>query len=82
MLKQPQYSPVSVEKQVAIIHLGTNNLMKDVAVNKVQDFEKFFLSEVERQHPEVLANFRAKKFENADLAILDQLAAQLAPQFA
>ena len=82
MLKQPQYSPVSVEKQVAIIHLGTNNRMKDVPVNKVKEFEALFLSEAERQLPEVLENFRAKKFDKADLAKLDALAEQLVPQFA
>lgn len=82
MLKQPQYSPVAVEKQVAIIHLGTNNRMADVPVNKIKEFEALFLSEVERQIPEVLENFRAKKYDKADLAKLDEVAAQLVPQFA
>jgi len=81
MLKQPQYSPVSVEKQVAIIHLGTNNRMKDVPVNKIKEFEALYLSEVERQIPDVLENFRAKKFDKADLAKLDEVAAGLVPQF-
>ena len=81
MLKQPQYSPVSVEKQVAIIHLGTNNRMADVPVNKIKEFETLFLSEVERQAPEVLENFRNKKFDKADLARLDEIAAGLVPQF-
>ena len=81
MLKQPQYSPVAVEKQVAIIHLGTNNRMADVPVNKIKQFEALFLSEVERQLPEILENFRAKKYDKADLAKLDELAAQLVPQF-
>ena len=81
ILKQPQYSPVAVEKQVAIIHLGTNNRMADVPVARIKEFEKLFLSEVERQLPEVLENFRAKKYEKSDLAKLDELAAQLVPQF-
>ena len=81
MLKQPQYSPVPVEKQVAIIHLGTNNRMAEVPVNKIKEFEALFLSETERQLPEVLENFRNKKFDEADLAKLDELAAQLVPQF-
>jgi F-type H+-transporting ATPase subunit alpha len=42
ILKQPQYSPVSVEKQVAIIYLGTLGLLKDVPVNKVRQFEDIF----------------------------------------
>ncbi|MEM6771246.1 MAG: F0F1 ATP synthase subunit alpha, partial [Bacteroidota bacterium] len=81
MLKQPQYSPVAVEKQVAIIHLGTNNRMAKVPVNKVKEFEALFLSEAERQLPDVLENFRAKKYDKADLAKLDELAEQLIPQF-
>ena len=81
MLKQPQYSPVAVEKQVAIIHLGTNNRMKDVPVNKIKEFEALFLSETERQLPGVLENFRNKKYDKADLAKLDDLAGQLVPQF-
>ena len=81
MLKQPQYSPVAVEKQVAIIHLGTNNRMKDVPVNKIKEFETLFLSEAERQLPDVLENFRNKKYDKADLAKLDTLAEQLVPQF-
>ena len=81
MLKQPQYSPVAVEKQVAIIHLGTNNRMKDVPVSKIKEFETLYLSEAERQLPEVLENFRNKKYDKADLAKLDTLAEQLAPQF-
>ncbi len=82
ILKQPQYSPVSVEKQVAIIHLGTNNRMRNVPVERIKEFEHTFLSEVERQHPEVLENFRAKKYEKSDLAILDKVAEELVPQFA
>ncbi|MEO0731906.1 MAG: F0F1 ATP synthase subunit alpha [Bacteroidota bacterium] len=82
ILKQPQYSPVSVEKQVGIIYLGTNNLMKDVPVNKIKEFETLFLSELERQHPDVLENFRNKKWDKADQDKLAELAGQLTPQFA
>jgi F-type H+-transporting ATPase subunit alpha len=81
ILKQPQYSPVAVEKQVAIIYLGTKNLMKDVPVNKVKDFEALFLAEMDRQLPEVLENFRNKKYEKEDQQKLEELAAQLVPQF-
>lgn len=39
ILKQPQYSPFSVEKQVAIIYLGTNGLLKDVPVKRVKSLK-------------------------------------------
>lgn len=61
LLKQPQFAPLSVAQQVAVIYLGTNNLLKEVPVNKVQDFEEQFLIELEHQHPEVLASFSKPK---------------------
>ena len=58
VLKQPQYSPFPVEKQVAIIYLGTNGLIKDVAVKRVKDFEEHFLLEMENKLPDVLSEFK------------------------
>jgi F-type H+-transporting ATPase subunit alpha len=40
ILKQPQYSPVTVEKQVAIIYLGSKGLLRNIAVKKVREFRK------------------------------------------
>ena len=58
ILKQPQYSPVTVEKQVAIIYLGSKGLLKNIAVEKVGAIEDDFLSALEAKHPEVLAEFK------------------------
>ena len=58
ILKQPQYSPVPVEKQVAIIYLGTQGLMRQVKVSKVREFEEHFLMEMENKLPDVLAEFK------------------------
>ncbi len=52
ILKQPQYTPVEVEKQIAIIYAGTNNLMKNIPVNKIGDFEEAFLNLLEARHRE------------------------------
>lgn len=82
ILKQPQYSPVPVEKQVAIIFLGTNGLLRNVAVNKVNAFEKTFLLKLEQRHPDILKNFRAGKLDDSDTAKVKQLAAELAVDFA
>jgi F-type H+/Na+-transporting ATPase subunit alpha len=81
ILKQPQYSPVSVEKQVAIIYLGTLGLLKDVPVNKVRQFEDSFLASMEQRFPTVLENFRKGKLEDADLATVKTLAAEISGQF-
>ena len=58
ILKQNQYSPMSVEKQVAIIYLGTQGLLRDVPVKRVKEFEAHFLVEMENKHPELLNEFK------------------------
>jgi F-type H+-transporting ATPase subunit alpha len=58
ILKQGQYAPVSVEKQVAIIYLGTQGLLSSVPVAKVKEFEEIFLMELENKMPELLGEFK------------------------
>ena len=58
ILKQGQYQPMSVEKQVAIIYLGTQGLLGQVPVKHVKDFEEHLLLELENKHPEILAEFK------------------------
>jgi F-type H+-transporting ATPase subunit alpha len=58
VLKQLQFSPMAVEKQVAIIDLGTQGLLRDVAVKRVKEFEAHFLLELENKYPEILAEFK------------------------
>ncbi len=58
ILKQNQYSPMSVEKQVAIIYLGTQGLLRDVPVKRVKEFEALFLVEMENKLPELLNEFK------------------------
>ena len=81
ILKQAQYSPVSVEKQVAIIHLGTNGLLGDVPTNKVREFEEMFLTEMSQKHQDVLDRFREGKYEKEDQQTLATLAKQLTAQY-
>lgn len=81
ILKQPQYSPLSVEKQVAIIYLGTKGLLRDVPVNKVKEFEVTFLASLEQRHPEVLDAFRAGKLNADDLDKVTALANELTAQY-
>ena len=81
ILKQPQYSPVTVGKQVAIIYLGTKGLLRDVPVEKVKEFEEFFLGEMDRRLPEVLSNFAAGKYEKEDQDKVADLAKELTAQY-
>ncbi len=81
ILKQPQYQPVPVEKQVAIIYLGTKGLLQDVPVEKVREFEQLFLLKLEQLHPEVLEAFRQGKLPEEALQKVEQLAKELSEQF-
>ncbi|OKS87966.1 F0F1 ATP synthase subunit alpha [Mucilaginibacter polytrichastri] len=81
MLKQAQYSPVTVEKQVAIIYLGTKNLMRNVPVNKVREFEVEFTSQLELRHPETLAALKAGKFDDQITAVLETVAKELTGKY-
>ncbi len=81
ILKQPQYSPVAVEKQVAIIYLGTKGRLRDVPVDKVGEFEELLMIELEQSYPQVLSNFRAGKLDDADLKVLEQIASDLSAKY-
>ena len=81
ILKQPQYSPVSVEKQVAIIYLGSQGLLKDVPVNKVKEFESIFLTELEQNHKGVLDTFKSGKLSDEAIKTVKELAANLSKQY-
>lgn len=81
VLKQPQYSPFTVEKQVAIIYLGTQGLLRDVAVKNVKAFEEHFLMEMENKHPEILAEFKKGVLNDESLKKMTELASGLAAQY-
>ena len=78
MLKQAQFSPLSVEKQVAMVYLGTNNLMQAVPVNKIRAFEKEFLSQLENRFGEVLTSLGGKKMTEEAQQTLKDLAGEVA----
>ncbi len=81
ILKQPQFSPYPVEQQVAIIYLGTNNLLRDIPVNRVREFEDVFLREMATQLPEVMAEFKAGVLNDGSIAKMTKLAQDLVPMF-
>lgn len=81
ILKQPQYSPMPVEKQVAIIYLGTQGLIKDVPVNQVKAFEEHFLHEMEVKHPEILGEFKKGNLPEDGLKKMVEMANTLIPQY-
>ncbi len=81
ILKQAQFNPYSVEKQVAIIYLGTNNLIREVPVKNVRAFEEMFLQQMELKHSDVLKEFKKGNLPEDGIAKLVKLAQDLIPQF-
>jgi F-type H+-transporting ATPase subunit alpha len=81
LLKQPQYTPFSVERQVAIIYLGTQGLIRQVKVSKVRDFEDHFLMEMDNKLPEVLAEFKKGNLPDDGIKKMVELANSLIPQY-
>src|SRR5688500_19100819 len=61
ILKQPQYQPVDVEKQVLVIWAATNGFVDDIAVDDVRRFESGLLKFVEKSHHGVLAEISEEK---------------------
>ncbi|MBO5087450.1 MAG: F0F1 ATP synthase subunit alpha [Lachnospiraceae bacterium] len=61
MLKQPQYKPMPVEKQVVIIYAATKRYLLDVPVDEILDFEKGLFEFVDTQYPEIFSQIREGK---------------------
>ncbi|MCO5229766.1 MAG: F0F1 ATP synthase subunit alpha [Chitinophagales bacterium] len=82
ILKQAQFSPLTVEKQIAIIYLGSKGLLRKVAVNKVRQFEEDFLNRLEAKHPEVLADFKKGGLSDDSTAKVEALAKEMEGSYA
>ena len=54
ILKQPQFTPFTVNKQIAILYVGTKNLAGKVPVNKMGEFQKDFITQLETRFPDLL----------------------------
>jgi F-type H+-transporting ATPase subunit alpha len=67
LLKQPQYSPYSIEEQVISILAGTKGFLDEVPTDTVPAFEVAMLKHFRRAHPEMLAEIREKKQISEDL---------------
>ncbi len=81
ILKQSQYSPMAVEKQVAIIYLGTQGLLREVPVKRVKEFEDHFLLEMENKLPDVLAEFKKGNLPDDGINKMVELAKGLMGQY-
>jgi F-type H+-transporting ATPase subunit alpha len=81
ILKQKQYSPVPVEKQIAIIYCGTRGLLRDVPVHKVRNFEVDFIETLELKYRAVLDSLRDGNLSAEITDTLEKVAAEAASRY-
>lgn len=81
ILKQAQNDPYTVEDQVAIIYAGSKNLLRDVPVEKVKEFEKDYLSFLNAKHRGVLDTLKAGKLTDEVTQTLTQVAKELSEKY-
>ena len=82
LLIQPQYSPMPVGEQVAILYCGTHSLMRDIPIAKVRAFQDAFLTTLRANHQaDVLDVLAAGKINDDITAIIEKVAAETARQF-
>ncbi|MBD3903966.1 F0F1 ATP synthase subunit alpha [Chryseobacterium sp. Ch-15] len=81
LLKQPVNSPLPVDSQVAMIYAGTENLMRNVPIKKVKEFQHEYIEFLRSKHPETMAALKSGKFDNDITGVLKQVATDLASKY-
>ena len=75
LLIQPQYSPMPVGEQVALLYCGINAMMKDIRIDQVKEFQGLFLDGMRASHQDVLDALAAGKIDKDITAVIEQQAA-------
>ncbi len=81
VLKQAQNDPYTVEDQIAIIYAGSKNLMRNVPVSKVREFERDYLEMLNANHRDVLDQLRAGKYNDELTDVLTAVAKDLTAKY-
>ena len=81
ILKQAQNDPFTVEDQVAIIYAGSKNLLREVPVEKVKEFERAYLELLNAKHRKVLDDLKAGKLTDKVIDTLTKLASDVAANY-
>jgi F-type H+-transporting ATPase subunit alpha len=82
LLKQAQFSPQTVENQIAMIYLGTKNLLRSIPVNKVREFEVAFVEYMNAKHKDVLNQLKSGKIDDSITSVLESVGAEIAKNYA
>jgi F-type H+-transporting ATPase subunit alpha len=81
ILKQAESNPFTVEDQIAIIYAGTKNLLRNVPVDKVKEFETTYLEFLRAKHSNVLADLKAGKLTDEITDTLTKVAGELSEKY-
>ena len=78
LLIQPQYSPMPVGEQIAILYCGVHGLMREVPIAKVRECQTSFLDKLRSAHPEVIETLASGKIDDATTATIEAVMADIA----
>jgi F-type H+-transporting ATPase subunit alpha len=81
ILKQNLNDPYTVEDQVAIIYAGSKNLLRNVPVNKVKEFEKDFLEYLNNTHRDTLDALKAGKLDDNITGVIEKAAKEISAKY-
>lgn len=81
ILKQDIFSPMPVDQQIAIIFCGTRNLLRNVPIESVKDFEIEYLNLMETQHDNILKELAAGKLTEEAMKVMDKTAGEVAKKY-
>jgi F-type H+-transporting ATPase subunit alpha len=81
ILKQGLNDPFTVEDQVAIIYAGSKNLLRNVPVNKVKEFEKDFLEFLNNKHRDTLDALKAGKLDDNITDVIEKVAKEVSAKY-
>ena len=81
ILKQAQNDPFKVEDQVAIIYAGSKNLLRDVPVDRVKEFESEYIRVLNDKHPKILSTIKQGKLTDEVTSTLEKVCADLVSKF-
>ena len=81
ILKQAQNDPFKVEDQVAIIYAGSKNLLRDIPVDRVKEFESEYIRVLNDKHSKILSTIKQGKLTDEVTSILEKVCADLVSKF-
>ncbi|WP_185872282.1 F0F1 ATP synthase subunit alpha [Blattabacterium cuenoti] len=81
ILKQKPHSPYDIADQIAIIYIGTKNILKNVSIDKISNFEKEYLFYLKEKHKDLLISLKNGIFDDSISEILEKVALELSKKY-